>query len=63
MRFIQYKMINSYSICQIQREKKNMPKTLKYFYAMILFLSLFLIAKEVNGKPYFHSFQFCLITL
>jgi len=40
----------------MQREKKNMAKPLKFFYAMILFLSLFLVAKEVDGKPYFHSF-------
>ncbi|RHN70401.1 putative Late nodulin [Medicago truncatula] len=49
MRFIHYKMINSYSICQMQREKTNMTKTLKFFYAMILFLSLFLVAKEIEG--------------
>lgn len=35
----------------VQREK-NMTPTLKFIYAMILFLFLFFIAKEVDGKPF-----------
>jgi len=43
-------------------KKQNMATTLRFFYAMLLFLSLFLLVKEVSGKLYFHCFKFpCLL--
>jgi len=47
----------SYSIFYMQREN-NMAKTIKFVYPMILFLSLFIVAKEVHGEPFFLPFQF-----
>jgi len=41
----------------MQREN-NMAKTIKFVYPMILFLSLFIVAKEVHGEPFFLPFQF-----
>lgn len=46
----------------MQREK-NMTKTFKFVIATILFLTLFLIVKNVDGKLFFHPIQisfFCL---
>jgi len=54
------KVIESYSICYMQRDN-NMAKTLKFVYTMILFLSLFIVAKEVHGKPFFSLFKFSLL--
>lgn len=43
-----------------KEKKQNMAKTLRFFYAMLLFLSRLLIVKEVSGnsKLYFHCFKF-----
>lgn len=39
-----------------------MAKTLKVMYTMVLFFSLFLVAKNVDGKPFFHSFEVFFIS-
>lgn len=36
---------------------KKMDKTLKCIYVMVLFLSIFLVVKKVDGKPYFHHLK------
>jgi len=36
---------------------KYMAKILQFVYYMILFISLFLIAKNINGNIYFYHFQ------
>jgi len=40
-----------------------MGKTMKLVYVMILFLSLFLVAKNVNGMTFFHYFQVSFFAL
>jgi hypothetical protein len=40
-----------------------MAKTTKLIYVMILFLSLFLVAKNVDGKTFFHYFQVSFFAL
>jgi len=40
-----------------------MAKTTKLIYVMILFLFLFLVEKNVNGKTFFHYFQVSFFAL
>nr|AFK36575.1 unknown [Medicago truncatula] len=36
--------------------EKNMAKTLKFVYVIVLFLSLFLAAKNIDGRVSYNSF-------
>jgi len=36
--------------------QKNMAKTLKFMYAMILFIYIVLVTKNTKGHPSFHFF-------
>jgi len=46
----------------MQRDK-NMAKTFEFVYAMIIFILLFLVEKNVAGKLFFHTFQVSVFTL
>jgi len=39
-----------------------MAKVLMLFYAMIVFHSIYLIASNLDSKPFFHPFKIFLIT-
>jgi hypothetical protein len=56
LNLIHYKVMKSYSIFYI--EIKNMFKTLKFVYAVILFFSVFLVAMNVGGNLFFIFFKF-----
>jgi len=45
------------------QKKKSMAKTLKFVCGVILFLFLFLVAAEINGKPFFSIFHILHIYL
>ena len=53
--FTHYKVIKFYSIFN-KKVVKNMAKILKFVYAMILFIFLFLFGKSVDGKLLFYTF-------
>jgi len=57
MNFIHYKIIKSYSLCYM-KIGNNMATIFKIVYVMILFLSLFLVAMNVDGKSFFILFKF-----
>jgi len=57
MLFIHYKVVLSYSIFYRQIEK-NMAKTLNFVCALILFISFFLVSKNVASKTFYPLLRF-----
>jgi hypothetical protein len=58
VKFTYHKVIKSYFICYTRREE-NMVVIFKFIYTLFLFLSLFFIAMNVDGKKFtslLHSF-------
>ncbi|CAJ2657426.1 unnamed protein product [Trifolium pratense] len=51
MKFVNYKVIKSYSIFHTQI-RENMAEAIKFVYVMIIFFSLFLVAMNVDGAAF-----------
>jgi len=60
MGFMNHKLIKPHSISYMQKEER-MAKIVNFDYAMIIFISLFVVAMNIDRKPFFYHSQVFLV--